>query len=799
VITRVWTATDVNGNASTYTQTITVVDTTAPVADVATLADVTAECSVEILTAPTATDNCAGSITGTTTTALPITAQGTTVVTWTYEDANGNISTQTQNVVLTDTTAPVFTTSPADVTVECDGISDPSSTQVVSTQQILPGDYTVIMADSYGDGWDTYLGTGIDVLIDGVNTYNFTCDGSTQTEIVNIPPSVTSVVWRLYSAFYDGERSFIIKDPNDTIIYSYEGDGVDYSQTITPLTFSMPVETVETVVNSGTGVAVATDNCGGDVAISYTDTVVAGTGNNSVITRVWTATDVNGNISTYTQTISVEDSTPPTFTTSPADVTVECDANTTTTALGVAVATDNCDNDVDITSSDVTVAGVGNNSVITRVWTATDDNGNASTYTQTITVVDTTAPTFTTSPESVTVECDASNSPILSGSYTINLIDSYGDGWDSTLQLIIDGVSTSYNCSGSLTTEIIEIPAGTTSVEWLLGAEYYDYERTLQIIDPNGNLFFTYEGLYFAQSVAPEISVTMPGTGTAAATDNCDGDVTMTSADTTVAGVGNNSVITRVWTATDVNGNASTYTQTITVVDTTAPVADVATLADVTAECSVDSLTAPTATDNCAGSITGTTTTVLPITAQGTTVVTWTYEDANGNISTQTQNVVLTDVTAPVFTTSPADVTVECDASTDSDSTGTAAATDNCGGDVAITSADTTVAGVGNNSVITRVWTATDVNGNASTYTQTITVVDTTAPVADVATLADVTAECSVDSLTAPTATDNCAGSITGTTTTVLPITAQGTTVVTWTYEDANGNITTQTQNVVID
>ena len=132
----------------------------------------------------------------------------------------------------------------------------------------------------------------------------------------------------------------------------------------------------------------------------------------------------------------------------------------------------------------------------------------------------------------------------------------------------------------------------------------------------------------------------------------------------------------------------------------------------------MDSLTAPTATDNCSGSITGTTTTAFPITAQGVTEVTWTYVDTEGNISTQTQNVVIED---------------------------------------------------------------------------------TTAPVADVATLADVTAECSVDSLTAPTATDNCAGSITGTTTTVLPITAQGTTVVTWTFTDANGNISTQTQNVIIE
>ena len=183
-------------------------------------------------------------------------------------------------------------------------------------------------------------------------------------------------------------------------------------------------------------------------------------------------------------------------------------------------------------------------------------------------------------------------------------------------------------------------------------------------------------------------------------------------------------MITRVWTATDDNSNASTYTQTITVVDTTAPVADATALTDVTAECSVASITAPTATDNCAGTITATTTTTFPITAQGTTVVTWTYTDANGNVSTQTQNVVINDVTAPVFTTSPADVTVECDASTLPANTGQATATDNCDTDVSISYVDSTVAGVGNNSTITRVWTATDNVDNSTTYTQTITVVD---------------------------------------------------------------------------
>ena len=160
------------------------------------------------------------------------------------------------------------------------------------------------------------------------------------------------------------------------------------------------------------GPATATDNCDSDVTITYADTTVAGVGNNSVITRLWTATDDNSNVTTYTQTITVADTTAPTFTISPADITVECDASTLPADTnGPATATDNCDSDVTVTYADTTVAGVGNNSVITRVWTATDDNSNVTTYTQTITVADTTAPTFTISPADITVECDASTLP----------------------------------------------------------------------------------------------------------------------------------------------------------------------------------------------------------------------------------------------------------------------------------------------------------------------------------------------------------------------------------------------------
>ncbi len=83
-------------------------ETEAPEPDIANLPDVTAQCEVISLTEPTATD-CTGSITGTHDISLPITEQGTHTIIWTFEDGNGNLSTQTQNVVINDTTAPVIT------------------------------------------------------------------------------------------------------------------------------------------------------------------------------------------------------------------------------------------------------------------------------------------------------------------------------------------------------------------------------------------------------------------------------------------------------------------------------------------------------------------------------------------------------------------------------------------------------------------------------------------------------------------------------------------------------------------
>jgi hypothetical protein len=81
---------------------------------------------------------------------------------------------------------------------------------------------------------------------------------------------------------------------------------------------------------------------------------------------------------------------------------------------------------------------------------------------------------------------------------------------------------------------------------------------------------------------------------------------------------------------------------TIHIDDTEAPIADVATLDDITEICEVTQLFAPTATDNCEGTIQGTHDAVLPITSDMS--ITWTYADATGNETIQTQEVIMSGV-----------------------------------------------------------------------------------------------------------------------------------------------------------
>jgi hypothetical protein len=77
----------------------------APVPTQAVLEDVVAQCEVVELVAPTSEDNCdAVEIEGTTTVEFPILES--TTVTWEFEDSSGNISNQTQDIIIDDNKNP---------------------------------------------------------------------------------------------------------------------------------------------------------------------------------------------------------------------------------------------------------------------------------------------------------------------------------------------------------------------------------------------------------------------------------------------------------------------------------------------------------------------------------------------------------------------------------------------------------------------------------------------------------------------------------------------------------------------
>ncbi len=519
--------------------------------------------------------------------------------------------------------------------------------------------------------------------------------------------------------------------------YNLKGGSPDVTAPVADIT-TLPALTGQCSITSLTA-PTATDNCAG--AVTGTTTTTTPITANTTIT--WTYTD-GTNTSTQTQAVTLNDNTAPV-----ADVaslpalTGQCSV----TSLTAPTATDNCAGAV--TGTTTTTTPITASTTIT--WTYTD-GANTSTQTQAVTINDNIAPV-----------ANVASLPALTSQCSITSL---------TAPTATD------NCAGAVTaTTTTTTPITTsTTITWTYtdGANTSTQTQAVTINDNTAPV----ANVASLPALTGQCSVTSLTAPTA--TDNCAGAVTGTT--TTTTPITASTMIT--WTYTD-GANTSTQTQMVTINDNTAPVADVASLPAVTGQCSVTSLTAPTATDNCAGAVTGTTTTTTPITAS--TMITWTYTDG-ANTSTQTQMVTINDITAPVANVAslPA-VTGQCSVTSLTPPT----ATDNCAG--VVTGTTTTTLPITANTTVT--WTYTD-GTNTSTQTQMITLNDNTAPVADVASLPAVTSQCSVTSLTPPTATDNCAGAITGTTTATLPITAN--TTITWTYTDG-ANTSTQTQAITIN
>ncbi|MFB3390391.1 hypothetical protein Q7C23_23335, partial [Flavobacterium sp. LAR06] len=163
------------------------------------------------------------------------------------------------------------------------------------------------------------------------------------------------------------------------------------------------------LANAQAALPIAADLCDADVTniikVSGQFTASSGCGNAGTYTNTWTVTDDCGNTSdVFTQIITIEDTTAPTWTT-PAtalNVTLECSdtQGLASAQAALPIAADLCDTDVTniikVSGQFTASSGCGNAGTYTNTWTVTDDCGNTSdVFTQIITIEDTTAPTWT--------------------------------------------------------------------------------------------------------------------------------------------------------------------------------------------------------------------------------------------------------------------------------------------------------------------------------------------------------------------------------------------------------------------
>jgi hypothetical protein len=648
------TVTDGNGDADVCTALVTILDTLAPMPDMAMLADETAACEVLILMAPTATDNCTGPITGTTATTFPISVS--TLVTWIYDDGNGNTTTQGQNVIISDNVAPV-----------ADSVA---LLTLVDDCEVSPTAPTAT---------DNCVGS-----IAGTTTTSFPVTAS------------TTITW----TFDDGNGNTVTQDQIVTI------NGLDVSTVLV----------ITTIIANATGVTYQWIDCStnspiaGETNQSFTATI---TGDYAVIINNGTCSD-----------------------------TSVCENVLVTTCAGPMAVCQNIDIYLDA-SGNATIAD------------ADIDGGSVDFCTTGVLTLAASQTAFTCANLGYGTGVEL----IITGAYDGPLSGGHPKGIElytgtGIADLSNYGVGSANNGGGTdgveYTFPAVSVPAGTFIYVAADSAGFHnffgfaaDYESGASMgingddavelfedsividvfgdinMDGSGTAWDHLDGWAYRNNLqAVNGGVFLPANWSFSGINAFDGETTNATAVTpfpigTFTAANPGALVDL--TVTDGLANTDVCTAIVSVYDTLVPMADVATLADETASCEVTTLTAPTATDNCSGAITGTTTTTFPITTSGITVVTWSYVDASGNTSTQDQNVIIDDAIAPV---------------------------------------------------------------------------------ADVATLADLSDDCEV-SPTAPTATDNCTGAITGTTTTTFPVTAS--TTITWTYTDASGNTSTQDQIVTIN
>jgi hypothetical protein len=722
-ILRVWFAQDACGNVATFEQTIHLTDETAPVfADTAT--EFILSCNDEADSSePEVSDACGEVFLSLDSEYIDSECGPQLIKTWTATDDCGNSSTLQQTFTFVDEEAPTFGAIPADLVVQC---TDP----VPAAESVVAFDNCSTPDISFDEE-----------LIPGFCPESYTLVRTwTATDACGNTASVSQTI-----EVRDDEAPVFDFLPED----------------ITADCGTVPEPPAMT----------ATDNCSA-VTITYEENVAAGGCPN--IFRTWTATDACGNSASYTQNVFIQDVEPPLLTGIPDNTTATCNS---IPDMPEPEVSDNCDEDVAVTFNE-SIVGSGCEFTIIRTWIASDDCGNNTIVSQSITVQDTDAPVFMDFPAEMTVECsnldaiplpdvtdDCSNvvtvtfedQPQGEGceydiirTYTATDQCGHQSSFDVTIHVfdatapVISGVGPNNfaDCSSvpapdnAVATDACGNGVNVEVVETIIEQEGCDYiiNRTYIATDDCGNGTALTQLIYVSdmqqpvligvpENITVDCDEDIPGAPNVGVNDNCSEGLTVNFFEFTETN-GCEEIVTRTWSATDDCGNTVTATRTVTRTDLSAPViADVP--ADTTVSCeAIPAVTMPTATDNCSANVA---LTVEDVVLDGACPYeihrTFIAIDDCGNQSIAVQVITVVDEIAPVLTNLPENVTVNCDALPP---VAEVTAFDNCS-DVTILFEENWGT-PGCVQMVTRTWTAVDGCGNSDSYTQNITLTDDAAP-----------------------------------------------------------------------
>ena len=416
---------------------------------------------------------------------------------------------------------------------------------------------------------------------------------------------------------------------------------------------------------------------------------------------------------TFTEVVNYEDNQLPVVVVK--DITVQLDSNGQASITPEEIndgSTDNCSIDtLSLNESDFDCSNLGSNSV---TLTVTDVNGNNSTGTASVNVVDSVDPTAIA--QDITVQLDSNGQASITP-------EEMNDGSTDNCSISTLSLSkTDFDCND----------VGSNSV-------------TLTVTDAKGNSSIATASVIIEDSVDPtaiaqDITVQLDSNGQASitpeeindgSTDNCSiSTLSLSKTDFDCNDVGSISV---TLTVTDAKGNSSIATASVIIEDSVDPTAiaqDITVQLDSNGQASITPEEINDgSTDNCSISTLSLSKTDFDCNDVGSNSVTLTVTDAKGNSSTATASVIVVDSVDP--TAIAQDITVQLDSNGQASITPEEindGSTDNCSiSTLSLSKTDFDCNDVGSNSVTL---TVTDANGNSSTAAASVIVVDSVDPTA---------------------------------------------------------------------